>query len=213
MRIFLALLALAACALAHAQRIDGSTSSTVRPQQWREREDFDERQRTPEPRPSSKASKNTDTKKTAPITVVRPVDREDREERERRRREQNQWKQPGTPEAKTAKPASKSLDGPASLTSVRPVPTTPPSKAEQMQRQMQHKQATTDTGNYRCYAHPVCDRSTGSYGTCRGVEQVYSGTSWRNARQRIARDCAAVNDPDPCHCATQCARVAQCGPI
>jgi hypothetical protein len=198
MRIVLALLALAACAVAHAQRIDGS--STVRPQQWREREDWEERQRTPEPRPGSKASKNTDTRKPAPITVVRPADREDWEERERRR-----------PEPKSVTKPSKSMDG--SLTSVRPVPTTPPSKAEQMQRQMQHKEATSDSGNFRCYAHPVCDRSAGSYGTCRGVEQVYSGTSWRNARQRIARDCAAVNNPDPCHCATQCTRVAQCGPI
>jgi hypothetical protein len=204
MRILLALLALAACAAAHAQRIDGSTNP--RPQQWREREDWDER-RTPEPRPPARASKNTDTRKPAPITVVRPAEREDWEERERRQREQDQSR------PKPASKPAKAMDGPASLTSVRPVPTTPPSKAEQMQRQMQHKEATSDSGNFRCYAHPVCDRSTGSYATCRGVEQVYSGTSWRNARQRIARDCAAVNNPDPCHCATQCSRVAQCGPI
>lgn len=193
MRILLALIALAACATAHAQRIDGS--SNVRPQQWRDREDWDEQRRTPEPTPGAKAKKNLDGKKTAPIIVVRPVERE----------EQN---------PASAKP-QKSTDA---LISVRPAPT-PPSPAEQMQRRMAEEQRlrrgeqANIPGNFRCNAYPVCDRSTGSYGSCRGVEQFYSATSWRDARQQVARECAAANNPDPCNCARQCGRVAQCGPI
>lgn len=172
MRILLALIAFAACALAHAQRIDGS--SNVRPQQWRDREDWDERQRTPEPRPGSKASKKMDSSKPAPLTDA--------------------------------------------LISVPPA-ATPPSPAEQMQRRMAEEQRlrrgeqANIPGNYRCNAYPVCDRSTGSYGSCRGVEQFYSAASWRDARQQVARDCAAANNPDPCNCARQCSRIAQCGPI
>jgi hypothetical protein len=197
MRILLAFIALAACAIAHAQRIDGS-SSNVRPQQWRDREDWDEQRRTPEPTPGAAAKQNLDGKKTAPITVVRPVEREEGEERERTRTRKTPEQKP--PDAKPQK-------------------STPPSPAEQMQRRMAEEQRlrrgeqANIPGDFRCNAYPVCDRSTGSYGSCRGVEQFYSATSWRDARQQVARDCAAANNPDPCNCARQCSRVAQCGPI
>lgn len=221
MRILAALVALAACAAAHAQRMDGATSGTVRPPQYREREDLDER-RTPEPtRPTSK---KMDGSKPAPITSVGPVERDEWQERERRRREQNLSKQSGkTPEPKASTKSAgaksaKAMDGPAPLTSVRPAPSAP-SPAEQMQRRMneergnQRGERAQSASGFRCQAYPVCNRSSGSYGSCRGVEQLYTATSSRSARQQIERACAAANNPDPCNCAAQCSRVAQCGPI
>jgi hypothetical protein len=213
---------LAVATPAEAQRPDGATNN--RQQIYRDRDDWDERHRTPEQRPTTKADKAVDGKKTAPITVVRPLEREDREER--RRREHHQWKEPAakTPEQKpkpsTASKSTQTIDRPAPLISVRPVPDSPPSPAERMQRRMEQErrnqrgeQASMEPGNFRCNAYPVCDRSSGSYGSCRGVEQFYSARSWRDARQQVARDCAAVNTPDPCNCAAQCSRVAQCGPV
>ena len=104
---------------------------------------------------------------------------------------------------------------------VRPAPeaTTPPSKAVEMQRQMEEQrrlqrgEQAMSPASFRCSAYPVCDRSGGSYGSCRGVEQHYSAKTARFARQQVARDCATLNTPDPCNCAAQCSRVAQCGPI
>jgi hypothetical protein len=135
-------------------------------------------------------------------------DRDDRDERHR------------TLEAKpnVSSKSAKPMDRAAPLTAVKPI--SPPSKAEQLQQQMNEQrrlqygqQAGADAGNFRCSAFPVCDRTFGSYGSCRGVEQFYSAKSWRDARQQIARECASANTPDPCNCAAQCSRVAQCGPI
>ena len=149
--------------------------------------------------------------------VVRPPadDREERDWRERERREPRETR----PATKMAPPAASKPAG--SLMVVRPAEpkATPPSKAEQMQRQMeedrriQRGERASSTGSFRCNAYPVCDRSSGGYGSCRGVEQLYSASTARFARQQVARDCAAVNNPDPCNCAAQCSRVAQCGPI
>lgn len=145
---------------------------------------------------------------TPPLMVVRPPSEPERDPPRETR-----------PVTKMAPPGAKPPTPP--LMVVRPAepPATPPSKAEQMQRRMdeerrlQRGERVTSSGSFRCTAYPVCDRSSGSYGSCRGVEQVYSANSARFARQQVARDCTAINTPDPCNCAAQCSRVAQCGPL
>jgi hypothetical protein len=149
--------------------------------------------------------------------VVRPPadDRDERDWRDRERREQRK----APPAAKMSPPASKPAAPPMMVVRPAEPQPTPPSKAEQMQRRMeedrriQRGEQATSSGNFRCSAYPVCDRSSGSYGSCRGVEQLYSAKSARFAREQVVRECAALNRPDNCNCASQCSRVAQCGPI
>jgi len=161
---------------------------------WREREWREHERREQRAAPKSSG--------TAPLMVVRPQRDEPRETR---------------PATKMAPPAAGKPSSP--LMVVRPTEpeSTPPSKAEQMQRRMEEdrriQRGEHASNSFRCNAYPVCDRSSGGYGSCRGVEQLYSATTARFARQQVARDCAAVNNPDPCNCAAQCSRVAQCGPI
>jgi hypothetical protein len=166
--------------------------------------------------------------------IVRPP-AEDRDERERHwherdREDDRRWRgreeRRETRPAKMAPPATRPAIAPMVVVP-RPEPATPPSKAEEMQRQMQQqreqerepqrrrerREPVSSSGNFRCTAYPVCERSSSSYGTCRGVEQIYSASSARFAREQVARDCSAINTPDPCNCAAQCSRVAQCGPI
>lgn len=219
--ILLIATSLAVATPVEAQRPDGANSS--RPQSYRDRDDWDERHRTPEAKkPSKKASKAKAMDGAAPLTAVKPISPPSKAQQlqqqmnEQRRRHLGQPSYPAAPASKSAKP----MDGAAPLIAVKPIPTSPPSPAEQMQRRMDQErrnqrgeQASMDAGNFRCSAFPVCERSFGGYGSCRGVEQSYSARSWRDARHQIARDCAAANTPDPCDCAAQCSRVAQCGPI
>jgi hypothetical protein len=96
-----------------------------------------------------------------------------------------------------------------------------PSPAQQLQQQQFERQqlqrqhaapqpqaAPRERQGVRCAAHPVCQRQSGAYGSCQGVEQVYS--SDYIGRRDIAAQCVRANTPDTCNCAAQCSRVAQC---
>ena len=112
---------------------------------------------------------------------------------------------------KMAPPASKPTTTPMMVVRPAPTSTTPPSKAEEMQRRQAEQrrrergEQAMSPGSFHCAAYPVCD--------CRGLEQRYFAKSARFAHEQVARDCAALNRPDPCNCAAECSRVAQCEPI
>jgi hypothetical protein len=152
------------------------------------------------------------------MTVVRPPSPPPRERDDERRWRERDERREARPAAKTAPPPSRPSTAPM-VARPAPEPYTPPSKAVEMQRRMEEQrrvergERVTGSGSFRCSAYPVCDRSSGSYGSCRGVEEFYAAHSRREAQRQIARDCAAVNTPDPCNCAAQCRRVAQCGPV
>jgi hypothetical protein len=191
---------------AHAQRLDGSAS---KPPTYRDREQWREHPRTPERRPGPKSTRRLDG--TPSLIAVPPLEREREDWREHR----------GAPAPAPAGKAGKSSDVTRPLLSVRPMPDNgPPSPAVQMQQRMEQERRNQRGGptasqarQFRCTAFPACERASGSYGSCRGVEEFYAAHSRREAQRQIARDCAAVNTPDPCNCAAQCRRVAQCGPV
>ena len=207
---FLLVVALAAVCTAQAQ----VKPMTARPPA--SADDRDERNSRERDRQEHRAGSQ---RSTPPMMIVRPPTPPERDrDDERRWRERDQPRET-RPTTKMAPPASKPATAPMMVVRPEAPVTTPPSKAEQMQRRMEEQrrrergEVVGSSANFHCNAHPVCDRSSGSYGTCRGVDQMYSAKSLRFAREQVARDCAALNTPDPCRCAAQCSRVAQCGPI
>jgi hypothetical protein len=155
----------------------------------------------PEPKRAPPSTVRDRVRPTTPQSVSRPQDQRARE-----------------PERKA--PPTMKQDR-TRYSDIYPQQKSAPSPAQQLQQQqfeqqqLQRQQAAPqqpatprERRGVRCAAHPVCQRPSGGYGSCQGVEQVYS--SDYIGRRDIAAQCVRANTPDTCNCAAQCSRVAQC---
>jgi hypothetical protein len=143
-------------------------------------------------------------KKTPPFKAESP-----KSEREHHRRRQptplpSAREQSGPMNKRAEPPKDKRYSAHPSET--RPQPTAP-SRAEQMQRQMQGQPAETPRV-FQCSARPVC--GGGGYGRCASVQQTYRGGTGESRRRDMVDECIQANSPDTCQCAVQCRRVAHC---
>jgi len=143
-----------------------------------------------------------DTKK--PMRSAPPDLQQDRAQQPRPSREHRQAEPPARPAAQVERVVPRQAE--------RRAPDSPPSPAEQLQRQIEEKRAVDlgtadDVRVIQCQARPTCG---GGYGVCNAVQQTYRAASLESSRRDIVRDCVAANSPDPCNCAAQCRAVAQC---
>jgi len=84
----------------------------------------------------------------------------------------------------------------------------PAAKMQQEQAKQFEKRAGNEGGrSVGCSAHPVCSRGGQA---CQGVVRNYGNANVAVSKNDIVGECMALNTPDPCDCARQCARVARC---